>query len=154
MKAVIVHASQGNAHKYGGDVIKRVVAFNEKRGLGAQPEFVFAELSAQMYVTDPHTLCLACVDDDDKVKGHAIVHMLDMYGYRTAMIYHLEIDDDARDETRKAMFTQGWNLMEEWARRIGCKAMRAWAMNKKLSEVFQQYGLERKDFVFVEKMLE
>lgn len=154
MKAVVVHVSQQNANKYGGDVIRRVVAFNSKNGLKAEPENIFAELSTQMYMTDPNTLCLACVDDDDCVRGHAVIHAQDMYGYRTAMIYHLAIDDDARDETRVEMLDQGWVLIEDWARLIGCKAIRAWAMNKQLSKIFSKYGLKPKEYVFMEKILD
>ena len=153
MKSVVVHASQGNVSRYGGDVVKRVVAFNEKRGLNCIPEVVFADLATQMCSADPHTLCLACIDDDDKVRGHAVSHIQELYGYRTVMVYHLEIDDDARDETRAAMLAQGWNQIEEWARLNECRAIRTWAMNERLAEIFSRYGFEAQPHVLMEKEL-
>lgn len=154
MRSVVVHISQGNVNKYGGDVVKRAVAFNLKRGLKCAPELVFAELSAQMCAADPHTLCLACVDDDEVVRGHSVSHVNDLYGYRTAMVYHLEIDEEARDETRMAMLMQGWDQIEEWARRTGCKAIRTWAMNAKLAEIFARHGFKPQEHVLMEKELE
>lgn len=153
MRSVIVHVSNGNVSKYGGDVVARAVAFNENRGLKCEPEMVFAELSVQMCIADPHTLCLACVDDDDRVRGHAITHIHDLYGYRTAMVYHLEIDEDARDETRLGMLTQGWDQIEKWARGVGCGAIRTWAMNPKLAEIFTQYGFKPEPHVLMEREL-
>jgi hypothetical protein len=153
MRSVVVHASQGNAHKYGGEIIRRAVKFNEKRNLGCVPEYLFAELSQQMFAAEPHTLCLACVDSDESVRGHAIIHVQEMYGYRTAMVYHLEIDDEARDETRMAMLNQGWDQIEEWARRNKCQAVRTWAMNETLANIFTRHGLEPKKYVFMEKNL-
>lgn len=154
MRSVVVHVSQGNVSKYGGDVVKRAVAFNQKRGMNCIPELVFAELSSQMCTTDPHTLCLACVEPDGSVRGHAITHINELYGYRTAMVYHLEIDEDARDETRMAMLMQGWDQIEEWARRMGCKAVRTWAMNEKLAEIFARHGFVDQGHVLMEKELE
>lgn len=154
MRSIIVHISQGNVHKYGGDVMKRVVAFNQKRGLKCVPELLFAELSNQMCAADPFTLCLACVDENDEVKGHAITHIHDLYGYRTAMVYHLEIDESARDETRMEMLMQGWDQIEEWARKMGCKAVRTWAMNAKLAEIFTRHGFKDQEHVLMEKELE
>jgi len=153
MRSVVVHVSQGNVSKYAGDVVKRAVAFNRKRSIECVPEVVFAELSVQMCVPEPHTLCLACVEDDDTVRGHAVTHINDLYGYRTAMVYHLEIDKDARDETRMAMLMQGWDQIEEWARRMGCKAIRTWAMNEKLAELFSRHGFVAQDHVLMEKEL-
>jgi hypothetical protein len=153
VKSVVVHISKGNVNRYGGDIVKRAVAFNDKRGLKCVPEAVFAELSAQMCMEAPHTLCLACVDDEEKVRGHAISHINELYGYRTAMVYHLEIDEDARDDTRMAMLMQGWEQIEEWARVNGCKAIRTWAMNEKLAEIFSRYGFEAQSHVLMEKEL-
>jgi len=153
VRSVVVHVTQGNVNKYGGDVIKRVVAFNEKRELRCVPEAVFAELAAQMCAMEPHTLCLACVDENGLVRGHAITHIHDLYGYRTAMVYHLEIDEDARDETRMAMLAQGWDQIEEWAQKTECGAIRTWAMNEKLAEIFTHYGFEAQEHVLMEKEL-
>jgi len=153
VKSVIVHISQGNVSLYGGDVVKRAVAFNERRGLPCTPELVFAELASQMCASDPHTLCLACVDEAGNVRGHAISHIQELYGHRTAMVYHLEIDKDARDETRMAMLMQGWDQIEEWARMSNCKAIRTWAMNKKLAEIFSRHGFEAQPHVLMEKEL-
>lgn len=153
MRSVVVHVSQGNVSKYGGDVVKRAVAFNRKAGLDCAPELVFAELSAQMCISEPHTLCLACVDEGEVVKGHAITHINELYGHRTAMVYHLEIDEGARDETRMAMLMQGWDQIEEWARRMGCKAIRTWAMNETLAELFSRHGFVAQEHVLMEKEL-
>jgi len=153
VRSVVVHISQGNVNRYGGDVVKRAVAFNQKRGLKCVPEMVFAELSNQMCMAEPHTLCLACVDEDDVVRGHAISHINELYGHRTAMVYHLEIDKEARDETRMAMLLQGWDQIEEWARRTGCQAIRTWAMNEKLAEIFSRHGFDAQPHVLMEKEL-
>jgi len=153
MRSVVVHVTNGNANRYGGEIVKRAVDFNKRHGMKCVPEMVFAELTSQMYAVDPHTLCLACVDDDDSVRGHSVSHIFDLYGYRTAMVYHLEIDKDARDETRMAMLMQGWDQIEEWARKAGCGAIRTWAMNKALAEIFSRHGFEAQSHVLMEKEL-
>jgi len=153
LRQIVVHVSNGNAHLYGGQVISRVIAFNERFGLKANPANVFAELSFQMAVDNPHTLVQACLTEADEVVGHAVTMVQDLYGYRTAMIYQLAIDDSARNSTREAMLQDGFNQISSFAEAAGCKAIRAWAQNKKLTEVFNRFGLKNKEFAFIEKEL-
>lgn len=150
MRQEVVHVSNGNVVTYGGDIIKRVIAFCVQTGLKAEPMHVWAELSSQMSVSQPHTLVQAIVTDEGKLVGHCITHINELYGYRTAMIYQLHVDEDARDDTRQDMFDDGWNQIVTWAEAAGCKAVRAWAMNGKLAEVFKKYGLKPKPYTFVE----
>jgi hypothetical protein len=150
----VVHVSNGNVVTYGGDIIKRVVAFNVQAGLKGDPLHVFHELATQMVVNQPHTLIQAIVTDEGKLVGHCITHINELYGHRTAMIYQLHVDEDARDDTRQDMFDAGWNQIVSWAEAAGCKAIRAWAMNGKLAEVFKKYGLKPKPYTFVETEIE
>lgn len=153
MRQEVIHIANGNVVKYGGDIIKRVIAFNVQTGLKADPDHIFFELASQMMATQPHTLVQACLTDDDELVGHCITNIQELYGYRTAMIYQLHIDDDARDANRQEMFDDGWNQIVSWAEAAGCQAVRAWAMNGKLAEVFKKYGLKPKEFLFVETEL-
>lgn len=150
MRQEVVHVSNGNVVKYGGDIIQRVISFNTQTGLKANPNAVFFELASQMAVERPHTLIQAILDENDKLVGHCITHINELYGYRTAMIYQLHVDDDAREATRQDMFDDGWNQIVAWAENAGCQAIRAWAMNGKLAKVFEKYGLVQKPFTFVE----
>jgi len=146
----VVHISNGNVVKYGGAIIQRVISFNIQTGLKANPNSVFFELASQMAAERPHTLIQAILNGNENLVGHCITHVNELYGYRTAMIYQLHVDEDARDDTRQDMFDDGWNQIVAWAENAGCKAIRAWAMNGKLAEVFGKYGLQPKPFTFVE----
>jgi len=153
MRQEVVHVSRNNAHLWGAAVIARVVAFNERYHLKANPNFVFAELAFQMAADAPHTLVQVCLTDSDEIAGHAITTVQELYGYRTAMIYQLEIDDWARNASREDMLKSGFDQIETWAESCGCRAIRAWAQNKKLAEVFARFGLKEKEFTFIEKEL-
>lgn len=150
MKQEVVHFSNGNVVTYGGDIIKRVNAFNVQMGLKADQNHVFNELANQMVANQPHTLVQAITTDDGELVGHCITHINELYGYRTAMIYQLHVDEDARDADRQEMFDDGWNQIVTWAEAAGCQAVRAWAMNGKLAAVFRKYGLKPKEYTFVE----
>lgn len=149
MRLEIVHVGCGNVHVYGGIVVNRVIAFNEKYGLKADPTHVMVELTNSMVATEPTALVLVGVSDGGAVVGHAIVLLQELFGIRTAMIYQLEFDDDAIDG-REDVMQQGWNQIESWADNHHCTAIRAWAMNEKLAEVFRRFGLENKNYQFVE----
>lgn len=150
MRYVVVHVANGNAHLYGAEVISRVIKFNERYDLKANPAAVFAELSQQMSVPQPYTLVLAGLSESDKVVGHLIAHIQELYGYRTAMIYQLEIDRGEETVDRDEMWKQGWDQILAWAEQAGCQAIRCWAMNGKLVEVFRRFGFADKDFHFCE----
>lgn len=150
MRQEVVHISNKNVIQYGGAIIQRVVAFNIQTGLKASPEHVFFELTGQMVAKQPHTLIQAILTDAGKLVGHCITHINELYGYRTAMIYQLHVDEDAREDTRQDMFDAGWDQIVTWAEAAGCEAVRAWAMNGKLAEVFKKYGLKPKEYTFVE----
>lgn len=149
MKLEIVHVSNGNAHVYGGIVIHRAISFNERYGVRADPEFIFAELSAQMTVQDPHTLIQVATNDAGLVVAHGITHLQIMYGVRNAMIYQLEADE-GEVEGRAEMLHDGLEQIKGWAKTAGCETVRAWAMNTKLAEVFKKYEFEDKDYHFIE----
>jgi hypothetical protein len=144
----IVHSSAGNCHQWGCDIIKRVVDFNTRTGLGADPTHVFAILSQQMVVDVPQILVQAIIDEE-RLVGHCVTICQDLFGERTAMIYQLEIDDDARNG-REEMLRSGWDQISAWAEHAGCTSIRAWAQNKRLAEVFKRFGMDNKDFQFVE----
>ena len=150
MRSEVVHAANGNVHLYGGAVIERVNSFNVRHGLKANPTNVFAELSYQMVTQQPHTLVQVCLTEADEVVGHGVTLIQELYGYRTAMIYQLEMDDHARNETREQVFKSGLDQILAWAENGGCQAIRCWAMNKKLAEVFKRFGFVDKDFRFCE----
>ena len=150
MKHEIVHVAYDNVHVYGGTVIDRVIAFNERYGLPADPSFVMVELTNQMVSQDPWVLVQVFTNDAGVVVAHGITMLQDLFGYRTAMIYQLELDDGARDEDREERLREGFNQIEQWADHHQCKAIRAWALNPKLAEIFRRFGLKNKDYQFIE----
>lgn len=152
MRPEIVHVGAGNAHLYGGRVIERVVSFNRRYNLPSNPEFVFAELAQQMTVENPHTLVQVMLDKNDIIMGHGITSVQELYGFRSAMVYQLEVDREVR-EGREEAFAEGLKQILTFAKNAGCKAMRAWAMNEALAKVFEKYGMKRKEFVLIEREL-
>jgi hypothetical protein len=146
----VVHAGSENVHLYGGEVISRVLAFNARNDIQASPTSVYWELSSQMVAPNPHTLIQACLTEENEVVGHAVTMIQELFGYRTAMIYQLEIDDSPRDEDREQMLIAGFTRIRSFAEESGCQAIRAWAINSKLADVFSRFGFENKDFQFIE----
>lgn len=152
MKPEIVHAALGNAHLYAGEVIRRVVAFNLKHELPALPEHVFGELASQMLQDPPHTLVQVMLNSEDMPIGHGVTHIQELYGYRTAMIYQLEIDPEWK-EGREDALKAGLDQIMTFAENERCKAVRAWAMNKKLVQIFGRFDFKPKEYVFIEREL-
>lgn len=150
MNHAVVHVCNRNVSKYGGAVIDRAIAFNSRYGLKADPEILMALLTNEMFAPEPQTLVQAAVTEDGRLVGHCITLLQELFGDRTAMVYQLEIDEGDHDNNREEMLRSGWDQISAWADHHGCRSIRAWAMNPKLAEVFHRFGLENKDYQFLE----
>lgn len=149
MRAEIVHISQGNVSKYGGQVLDRVVAFATRTGSDAQPETLWANIAIAMVSPNPAYLVMAAVDDEDAVCGFMVSSLILFHGTYGVFIESAEIDNDARDG-REEMMRAAFTILSDWGRSRGASFIRAWAMNEKLAKVFERFGLGTKPYILIQ----
>jgi hypothetical protein len=148
MRTEIVHASNGNCHKYGSAVLHRAVRFAVQNELDSDPEILWHSMAQQMYANPPSMLMLAAIDGN-KVRGHLLARLQEYDGSRSVFISHLQIDKNAR-ENREGVIASGLEMIVNWAKSNGATSIRCWAMNEKVAGIFSALGFEPKDYVLME----
>jgi len=148
MYAEIVHFAYNNCHTLGGPVLHRAAKFAVDNDLDSNPEILWHTLASQMAAQNPDTVVIAAVDGK-KVAGHLVARAVNYDGNVSVMITQLQIDSKMREDREETM-AMGWAKLEEWAKSINAKNIRCWAMNEKVANLFERFGLVDKGYVLME----
>jgi len=152
MELAVISYANKNCHKYGDQLLRRVIDFADKYDLDSDPEILWHTITNAMVVQNSDMLILGAVEDD-VMHGHLLVRIVNNDGMLIALITQLAIDMDER-EGREETIQAGMEVIHAFATSRGATRVRCWAMSEELAIMFKRFGFEPKDYVLMDIALE